>query len=105
MGYDNKGNLCTRCTNRSRRYWTEERVIEAILLFAERNGRRPGAKDFNDAASRALGYPGLNSVYGKNCPFASWSDAIAAAGFERPRDGHYINESKRSEILRKVRTG
>jgi hypothetical protein len=43
-------------------------------------------------------WPTVNAV---QLRFGSWANAIEAAGFPRPKIGHYRDESKRGEILTK----
>lgn len=78
--------VCAKCA--SVKVWTHERVLDAIRRYAAANGRPPTATDWQ-RADRGNGYPAASSVYSadESCPFASWADAIEAAGFERPRVG------------------
>lgn len=83
---------CARKFQIDQRYWTRERVIDAIQRFARENGRPPYATDWSHAPG--AGYPFASQVYRgsrsqKNSPFASWADAIEAAGFPRPLTGQY----------------
>lgn len=55
--------------------WTRETVIASIQSFAAEHGRTPTQKD-----AAAL-------VTAAKSVFASWGDAVVAAGFERPRRG------------------
>ncbi len=74
------------------KYWTRERVIEAIQRFAREHGRPPHATDWNHSG-REPGYPPTTACYrgtaSPNAPFRYWADAIEAAGFPRPRVGAY----------------
>jgi hypothetical protein len=96
--------LCAAKHQRSKKYWTRERIIEAIQLFVERNGRVPAATEWNKSKElRGEDYPPLSAIYkyrvggrggksnraGKSNPFDSWADAIEEAGFSRPRRGEY----------------
>lgn len=80
---------CAHILGHEGRYWTRERVIEAIQRFAAEHGRPPTANDWNHGG-RGEGYPPVGSCYGrKTTPFIYWADAIEAAGFPRPVSGHY----------------
>lgn len=72
----------------SSRIWTRETIIAAIRRFAEVCGRPPTAPEFNVGSP---GYPSLASIYrssaNPNAPFASWAEAVEAAGFPRPKQG------------------
>lgn len=96
--------VCAAKEARAKKRWTREAIIEAIKLFAERNGRPPVATEWNKTkALRGADYPPLSAIYkyrvggrggkvnraGKNNPFESWADAIEEAGFPRPRRGEY----------------
>lgn len=76
------------------RMWTPEAIIAAIQRWArEHGGAPPRASDW---ARRPPDWaPYLSQVYYQNKPgkrrnpFRYWADAIEAAGFPRPRTGHY----------------
>lgn len=72
------------------RRWTREAVIDAIRRFAAEHGRPPVSTEWL-RSNREKGYPGLGSVYRSRrrsrSPFASWADAVEAAGFPRPLSG------------------
>lgn len=67
--------------------WTEEKVLDAIRRYAEMYGLPPTMRDWRKC-DRERGFPSSRSVYrtaGRSeSPFASWADAIEAAGFPRP---------------------
>lgn len=84
---------CSRSKKHEKRRWTREAVIAAIQLFHERNGRPPRVSDWV-RADRGPDYPSLGAVSRSGgwqaAAFASWSEAIRAAGYEpgtggRPR--------------------
>lgn len=83
---------CGRCENQSgdRRKWTREVVIDAIRRFAAIHGRPPIADEWIKA-DRDHGYPPRSAMYRStsrsSALFASWADAIEAAGFPRPTSG------------------
>lgn len=90
--------ICFRCSEkraRASRVWTREAVIAAIQRWAERHGRPPTASDWIRAGDD---HPAMSNVYrttsrtARNNPFASWADAIEAAGFERPETGGRYRE-------------
>lgn len=98
-GRANAPNLCARHSNEvvHPKVWTREAIIDAIRRFAAEHGRPPTAIDWR-RADKERGYPQRTNVYGskygKPCSFALWADAIEAAGFPRPRSGHYQFESR-----------
>lgn len=86
---------CQTAKQMASRVWTAEAVIEAIQRFARLNGRPPTAVDWSYAKRGP--YPPTGACYRTrnkpNAPFASWADAIEAAGFRRPRVGQYQRRS------------
>jgi hypothetical protein len=73
--------------------WTREAVLNAIHRFADQHGRPPRASEWirRDTHNN---YPARTSVYkagprNTSSPFKKWADAIEAAGYPRPRVGHY----------------
>lgn len=101
-GSDGPGTAPKRCVQHAilehERKWNRETVVAAIQHWAaEHDGQPPSATDFlyrrGDDRDK---YPAAGSVYGRtrkgkngNSPFVYWADAIEAAGFPRPRVGHY----------------
>jgi hypothetical protein len=83
---------CSRAQQHTERKWTPEAVIDAIRRFTAANGRPPKAAEWINA-DPVNGYPARSAVYRSKswpgAPFASWADAIEAAGFPRPRVGYY----------------
>jgi transposase len=93
-------------------YWTKSRIVAAIKEWAFIYGVPPVAPDWNRQVEGSPGqyvtgprkghsvrrWPSIAAVQDR---FGSWANAIEAAGFPRPRRGHYRDESKRSEILTK----
>ena len=73
------------------KYWTEERVIEAIQRWASQHGQPPGARDW---VRRGDHHPSMSAVYGPHSPFPNWSDAVEAAGFPRPAPGWKKNDKR-----------
>lgn len=82
---------CAACTPAFRKVWTQDAVIAAIQLFAERYGAPPSATDWNPTMARKNGrddwasrfysdgdYPQVSIVIRE---FGSWNAGIAAAGF------------------------
>lgn len=71
--------LCLKCYLPSQRYWTREKLIEAVQEFALEHGRPPTHHDWYHSGE---GHPAVSSICdGPNPPFAKWSDLIRAAGF------------------------
>ena len=91
--------LCAACSRRLQhesRYWTRERIIAAIQQWAAEHGRPPSARDWLHA-DPDLRWPNRVSVYagsGAIPPFASWADAIEAAGFPRPQPHYHRARNK-----------
>lgn len=99
--YDNENGRCTRCVNAELhpKVWTREAIIAAIQKWAKEHGRPPSAKDWQGPGSGVdAGYPATSNVYRTrhrttfSNPFASWAEAIEAAGFERPELGGRYRE-------------
>lgn len=85
--------ICADCgaqRQRESKYWTRERVIEAIQTWADEHGRPPAVADWCHA-SKDGSHPSATRVYRSrdrdSAPFASWADAIEAAGYQRPHVG------------------
>lgn len=72
------------------KFWTEERVVEAILKFKERYDRWPVATDFNPGMGDRLGKPEVRKRFEEDGDypytntirtlFGSWNNAMQAAG-------------------------
>lgn len=64
-----------------RGYWTRERIIEAIQLWAEQHdGQPPTSQDWGNGIGKTPpGWPAYSTVRNK---FGTWTDAIEAAGFQ-----------------------
>lgn len=97
---------CRKAIEREAKVWTREAVIDAIQRFAALHGRPPTAADWINA-DKENHYPPRVSVYRTShhpsSPFASWADAIEAAGFERPRIGK--RQRDRSPIVARLVLG
>jgi Homing endonuclease associated repeat len=86
---------CAACAARHQhenRRWTREAIIEAIQLLATENGRPPLASEW--LRERDPRFPAPSIIYRSKGnpypPFASWADAIEAAGFPKPHVGHKV---------------
>lgn len=93
--------LCASCAAaelHKARYWTAERIVDAIQRFAALHGRPPSAREWI-RVDRAGGYPNRGSIYmssaKRGSPFPTWAAAIEAAGFPRPQRGMYAREGER----------
>jgi hypothetical protein len=97
-GYAKAPERCQACWSlyqSTLKVWTRETVLDAILRFAAKFGRPPTATEWLHV-DRENNYPSCQSVYRSDSrstsPFASWAEAIEAAGFPRPRQGQGPNE-------------
>jgi len=89
--------LCAACSLRrdlDSKVWTREAVIESIQRWAKEHGRPPKSNEWIRAGAD---HPARSSVYrakgnSRTNPFASWAEAIEAAGFERPENGGRYRE-------------
>jgi hypothetical protein len=80
--------ICAKCNLKPgrRRYWTRERVIEAIQRWArEHDGVAPSAGDWIRAGDYWPSATGIYNTRPGRSVFASWGEAIRAAGFEPKR--------------------
>lgn len=81
---------CRKILERDSKFWTREVVIDAIRRFADDNGRPPLADEWI-TRDTDRGYPPRSAVYRSTsrstAPFASWAEAIEAAGFPRFNTG------------------
>lgn len=113
------GPRCLPCAAKRNARWSREAIITAINEWADESGGIPPiATDWNPAHPRATAeqarkfraadgrWPWIGSVQHY---FGSWANAIEAAGFERPRTGHYGRPGEDpafvAEIVRLYRTG
>ncbi len=84
---------CARERDMADKHWTAEAIIDAIQTFAREKGRPPVASEWLHG-TRDPRFPRPSSIYrsahhsARTNPFASWADAIEAAGFPRPKRGH-----------------
>jgi hypothetical protein len=87
-GYAKAPTRCAPCAaiyQHEQKYWTRERIIAAIQRWAdEHDGEPPRAPDWTHAGPARL-HPASSTVYAAasnpHAEFASWSEALAAAGF------------------------
>lgn len=84
--------VCSACMHQrqaAERIWTREAIIVAMQAWASRHGHPPTANEWNKAA-KDRSHPNARTVYCQpKAPFGSWADAVEAAGFPRPQQGHY----------------
>lgn len=72
---------CRKRVEREGRFWTRERIIEAIQRWARtHHGMPPFSTEWN-SKGRGSGYPPTTTVLAR---FGSWAAAVEAAGFPRP---------------------
>jgi len=92
------GTICIKCTNEQPPYWTEERIINAMIEFRRLIGRFPSASDWNPALARMTSNDHVlrtHRYYAHNWPstttvitrFDGWSIAVDAAEREYARRG------------------
>jgi len=75
---------CAAAAQHEARFWTRERIIQAIQEWAAEHGKPPSARDWLHVGPMHR-WPNYGSVYGDaGAPFATWADAIVAAGYPRP---------------------
>lgn len=100
----NTAALCQRCYREGQRYWTRERIIDAVLLWAANHGRRPTSKDWERGAPD---HPAVSSILnGPSPPFKTWAEAVQAAGFRldrRRKPGLLFDRQKRATLRRDMR--
>lgn len=107
---------CQLAWRHDQKVWTRDAVIDAIRRYAAAHGRPPSAAAWLHV-DPANNYPNRGSVYQSSgnlgSPFPTWADAIEAAGFPRPRRGHYArtaatrrraSESQRRRWVRRRET-
>lgn len=105
----NNAKLCRPCRleiQTTSRYWTRERVIEAIQLWYLEKGHPPVYAQWERSGP---GHPAISSILdGPNPPFKKWSEAIQAAGFtprvRRPEKKRplTLEEKQRRAALRRT---
>lgn len=96
---------CSRRLQTEERYWLPERIVDAIHRYAAIHGRPPTATNWKKGDVEN-DYPTTSTV---QKAFGSWSAAIMAAGFPKPRrggtrkngrTGHWTRELLIEEIRR-----
>ncbi len=76
--------FCANCAADAHRIWTRDKIVAEIRRFAVEHGRPPSATDWR--GPRSSGYPSSFTVQSL---FGSWANGIEAAGFPKPKVGHY----------------
>ena len=101
-----KALICRSCQREAQskdRYWNRERIIDAIRAWALQHGHAPTYKEWE---KKGKGHPATLTVHsGMYPPFASWSDALRAAGFEprKRRSALRLTNEERAAVRRKRR--
>lgn len=80
---------CHPCATEHRRYWTRDRIIQAIRDWSDQYGAPPGAYDWDTGRLKQINPARWKRFYAGRWPhqhtvlemFGSWNAAIAAAGF------------------------
>lgn len=92
--------------------WSDSKIIAAIREWHFLHGRTPVSTDWNrrveGSPGQYVGGPRLKWTGKRRWPplravqrsFGSWSNAIEAAGFPRPKIGHYRDESQRGIVTK-----
>jgi transposase len=98
--------LCRSCTVDERTIWTQDAIVYAIQEFAdEHGGIPPTASEWNFTLAKARGlagperdlrWPATQTVLKR---FGTWNAAIAAAGFEPRRSGHYGRDGEDPAVI------
>jgi transposase len=100
----NNAALCRVCFHRQQKYWTSEKVVEAIQRWAIEQGAPPSYQEW---LLSGPGHPALWTIISGNNPaFSSWSEALQAAGFEprkRRRKMTPLDRQARAKMRRKAR--
>lgn len=106
-GNNGPSEICTSCAREdalASRRWTREAIIEAMQRWALENGRPPTAYDWKHKGEY---WPNVGNVFrakgAENNAFASWADAIEAAGFERPEIGGRYKERPWTQLHDRAR--
>lgn len=102
-GY-NAPKLCVHCSGEKHKIWTREKIVTAIQEWAKEHGRPPRASDWVRSGPN---HPSTGAVHKRpSGSFIYWADAIEAAGFPRPRTGHYERKNKwtKEEIIEVIQS-
>lgn len=94
---------CYRIAQTTERYWTRERIIDAIQHWALTHGHAP---TYGEWQRSGKGHPAVATIRdGPYAPFQSWGEAIVAAGFEprKHRSGKRMTPTERAELKRRIR--
>lgn len=103
-GFASATKRCSACSlarQRATRYWTRERLIEAIRRWNDIYGFPPSATMWR-RTDYERGFPCSGMVY-QGGVFNSWDEAIRAAGLEPRGIGNYPRTAAYSQLLRELR--
>lgn len=71
--------ICMACYRANQKYWTAERIVEAIQNWTIEHGYAPTYLEWQRSGP---GHPAISSIKeGPDPSFRSWGDALRAAGF------------------------
>lgn len=101
-----RAKMCRACYMSSQRYWTRDLVIEAIQAWAAEKGHAPVHGEWQKSGGKK--HPALRTILdGPDPPFASWSEALLAAGFtprqHRSKPEYKLTPQQRAAIRREIR--
>ena len=84
VGNSSASRICASCSRKNQRYWTRERIIEAIQRWTREHGRTPTSTDW---IHRGEHHPSATAIYShpESALFPSWNEALRAAGVKLNR--------------------
>lgn len=82
--YSSTSRICARCARANQRYWTREKIIEAIQRWTREHGKAPTSTQWKH---RGEYWPSATAIYShpESAIFSSWNEALRAAGVKLNR--------------------